>query len=86
MEIKFTKAAQLKEKPADESKLGFGHIFTDYMLVMPYDEGQGWGRVPWSQKEMEVTEEMLDCARNNDVSLVIIGRTAGEDQDNNTKP
>ena len=50
----------------------------------PYDEGQGWGRVPWSQKEMEVTEEMLDCARSNDVSLVIIGRTAGEDQDNNT--
>ena len=32
--------------------------------------------VPWSQKEMEVTEEMLDCARSNDVSLVIIGRTA----------
>ena len=29
----------------------------------PYDEGQGWGRVPWCQKEMGVTEEMLDCAR-----------------------
>ena len=42
MEIKFTKAPALKEKPVDESKLGFGHIFTDYMLVMPYDEGQGW--------------------------------------------
>ena len=42
MEIKFTKAETLKAKPADETKLGFGHIFTDYMLVMPYDEGQGW--------------------------------------------
>lgn len=32
----------LKEKPADESKLGFGRIFTDHMFVMDYDEGQGW--------------------------------------------
>ncbi|MBR6792092.1 MAG: branched-chain amino acid aminotransferase, partial [Ruminococcus sp.] len=42
MEIKFTKAETLKSKPADETKLGFGQVFTDYMLVMPYDEGQGW--------------------------------------------
>ena len=42
MEIKFTKAASLKAKPQPGDKLGFGHIFTDYMLVMPYDEGQGW--------------------------------------------
>ena len=60
-------------------------IYADWMKENPFDEGQGWGRVPWCQKEMEVTEEMLDCARNNDVSLVIIGRTAGEDQDNNAK-
>ena len=39
MEIKFTKAASLKAKPQPGDKLGFGHIFTDYMLVMPYDEG-----------------------------------------------
>ena len=42
MEIKFTKASALKAKPQPGDKLGFGHIFTDYMLVMPYDEGQGW--------------------------------------------
>jgi branched-chain amino acid aminotransferase len=42
MEIKFTKAASLKAKPQPGDKLGFGHIFTDYMLVMPYDEGKGW--------------------------------------------
>ena len=35
---------------------------------------------------LNITEEMLDCARSNDVSLIIIGRTAGEDQDNNTNP
>lgn len=60
-------------------------IYTDWILENPYDEGQGWGRVPWSQKEMKVTEEMLGCARDNDVSMIIIGRTAGEDQDNNAK-
>lgn len=60
-------------------------IYTDWILENPYDEGQGWGRVPWSQKEMKVTEEMLDCARDNDVSMIVIGRTAGEDQDNNAK-
>ena len=28
----------------------------------PYDEGQA-GACAWCQKEMGVTEEMLDCAR-----------------------
>ena len=42
MEIKKHLTTTPKEKPQDESKLGFGHIFTDHMLVMPYDEGQGW--------------------------------------------
>ena len=60
-------------------------IYEDWIKENPYDEGQGWGRVPWCQKEMDVTEEMLDCARRDDVSLVVIGRTAGEDQDNNAK-
>ena len=31
-----------KAKPADESKLKFGDLFTDHMLMMDYDEGQGW--------------------------------------------
>ncbi len=69
-----------KEIHLDEKLLG---IYADWIKENPYDEGQGWGRVPWCQKEMEVTEEMLNCARDNDVSLVVIGRTAGEDQDNN---
>lgn len=66
----------------DEKLMG---IYEDWIMENPYDEGQGWGRVPWCQKEMDVTEEMLDCARRDDVSLVVIGRTAGEDQDNNAK-
>lgn len=57
-------------------------IYEEWIKENPYDEGKGWGQVPWSQKEMPVTEDMLDCAGRSDASLVIIGRTAGEDQDN----
>ncbi len=31
-----------KPKPQDESKLGFGQIFTDHMFKWDYREGQGW--------------------------------------------
>ncbi|MBD5384152.1 MAG: branched-chain amino acid aminotransferase, partial [Ruminococcaceae bacterium] len=42
MEIKIQKTTAPKAKPTDETKLGFGHIFTDHMFVMNYDAGQGW--------------------------------------------
>ena len=41
-DIQFVPAAKLKDKPKDETKLGFGQIFTDYMFEWDYDEGQGW--------------------------------------------
>lgn len=31
-----------KPKPQDESKLGFGHIFTDHMFIMDYNRDKGW--------------------------------------------
>ena len=40
-DIKFEKAAALKEKP-DVSKIGFGTHFTDYMFEMDYNEKDGW--------------------------------------------
>lgn len=42
LEIKYELTKNLKEKPQDETKLGFGHIFTDHMFVMNYDTGKGW--------------------------------------------
>ena len=42
MDIKIEKVAAPKQHPTDESKLGFGKIFTDHMFVMDYTEGQGW--------------------------------------------
>ena len=40
--IKIEKTTAPKAKPLDESKLGFGKIFTDHMFIMNYDEGEGW--------------------------------------------
>jgi branched-chain amino acid aminotransferase len=44
MEIKIKKASpkRRKAKPTDESKLGFGKIFTDHFFNIKYKEGQGW--------------------------------------------
>ena len=56
MKIEVTLSQNLKEKPQDESKLGFGKIFTDHMFVMNYDEGQGWHSpriVPYGPIELE---------------------------------
>lgn len=40
--ITITMSENLKPKPADESSLGFGRIFTDHMFVMDYAEDKGW--------------------------------------------
>lgn len=42
MNIRVELSKNLKEKPKDESKLGFGQIFTDHMFLMNYEEGKGW--------------------------------------------
>ena len=53
----------------------------------PFDEGIGWGNEPWCQKEMPLSHELVNAAaRESDYALVIIGRTAGEDQDNFNRP
>lgn len=42
MNIKITKTTNPKAKPTDESKLGFGRIFTDHMFMMDYSSEKGW--------------------------------------------
>ena len=41
LDIKITLTSNPKAKP-DESKLGFGKIFSDHMFVMDYNPEQGW--------------------------------------------
>lgn len=58
-------------------------VYEDWMSEHPYDEGGGWGLVPWSQEEMPLTDDLVaQAAKDNDIAIVIVGRTAGEDQDN----
>ena len=44
MEIKIITVSpeKRKPKPADETKLGFGKVFTDHFFTMQYSEGRGW--------------------------------------------
>ena len=42
LDIRYELSSKLKDKPKDESKLGFGNIFTDHMFIMNYDTGKGW--------------------------------------------
>ena len=61
--------------------------YTAWERENPYDLGNGWGGEPWSQAEMPVSAETvrtaaLRCRR----AVVIIGRTAGEEQDNRMEP
>lgn len=40
LKVELTKTP--KEKPTDESALGFGKIFTDHMFIMDYSSAKGW--------------------------------------------
>ncbi len=44
MGIKVTKIdpGKMRQKPADESKLGFGKIFTDHFFIVEYETKTGW--------------------------------------------
>ena len=49
----------------------------------PFDQGCGWGTEPWFQEEMVISQELVAAAAQEaEAAIVIIGRTAGEDQDN----
>ena len=68
-----------KDISLDENLL---KVYKEWIKENPFDEGRGWGTVPWSQKEMKLEDSVVKTASSADIALVIIGRTAGEDQDN----
>ena len=42
LDIRIERTSSPKAKPADETKLGFGKIFTDHMFIMDYNPEEGW--------------------------------------------
>ena len=66
LDIKITRTAAPKAKPEDESKLGFGKIFTDHMFVMNYTAGQGWHDariVPYAPFQLDPATTVLHYAQ-----------------------
>lgn len=62
LDITVTLSKNLKQKPADESALGFGRIFTDHMFVMDYELGLGWHNariVPYGDFAMDPAAMVL---------------------------
>lgn len=63
-------------------------VYSDWRLANPFDNGGGgWAAEPWCQKEMPLTDELVEsAAKSSDKALVVLGRTAGEDKDNGKDP
>lgn len=59
-------------------------IYEEWLIENPFDNGGGgWAAEPWRQKEMPLMNEWVADARKvSEKAIVVIGRTAGEDQDN----
>lgn len=61
--------------------------YEEFDRTHPYEEGVGFGEEPWSQAEMDIDMELVSRARRtSDTAMVIIGRTAGEEQDYADEP
>lgn len=73
----------LKEEKSISLNEDLIKVYEDWREENPLDRGKGWASEPWCQKEMEVSDELASkAAAQSDMALVVIGRTAGEDQDN----
>lgn len=61
--------------------------YAEWEKTNPVDPGVGWGKERWSQDEMPLDPDFVsEAAKNNDVAIMIIARTAGEDRDNTAEP
>jgi beta-glucosidase len=60
------------------------NTYEKWVSENPFDNGGGgWAAEPWHQKEMPLSDELVSEARKKShKAIVVIGRTAGEDQDN----
>ncbi|MBR1797654.1 MAG: glycoside hydrolase family 3 protein [Clostridiales bacterium] len=58
-------------------------IYDEWEKENPVDPGVGWGQEKWSQEEMPVEDDFVErFSKTNDVAVIVIARTAGEDRDN----
>ncbi|NLP24576.1 MAG: hypothetical protein GX382_08675 [Syntrophomonadaceae bacterium] len=74
----------LRSKPEIKVNEDLAAIYQDWIKENPFnDGGGGWAAEPWYQKEMPLSDSMVkDAKGKSDKAIVVIGRTAGEDKDN----
>ncbi|MDE7121579.1 MAG: glycoside hydrolase family 3 C-terminal domain-containing protein, partial [Oscillospiraceae bacterium] len=61
-------------------------IYQEWDKKNPFNQGNGWGDEPWSQEEMPLEESLVrNIAQSCETAIIIIGRTAGEEQDHTLK-
>ncbi len=71
------------QRKAYELSPSLEEAYAQWLPEHPFDSGFGWGTEPWFQEEMAPSQELIGKVRQEaDAAVVIIGRTAGEDQDN----
>ncbi|MBR3268975.1 MAG: glycoside hydrolase family 3 protein [Oscillospiraceae bacterium] len=59
------------------------NVYREWDSQHLYDLGDGWGGEPWSQAEMPLDDELVrQAAGHCSRAVIVIGRTAGEEQDN----
>lgn len=78
----------LRSKSQIEINEDLAAVYEKWVEENPFDNGGGgWAAEPWHQKEMPLTVELVAEARSkSQKAVVVIGRTAGEDQDNSDEP
>lgn len=78
----------LRDKKSVTVNEELASVYEKWIEQNPFDNGGGgWAAEPWHQKEMPLTDEIVSQARSkSDKAIVVIGRTAGEDQDNADEP
>ena len=89
--VNIPKRVRLIDALAEEEGItldeGLMEVYRAWEEKNPREVGIGWGKEPWSQAEMPVSGELADeVAARTDVAIVILGRSAGEDQDNKNLP
>ena len=73
----------LENSDAIELNTELASIYAEWVKEHPFDMGCGWATEPWFQAEMPLSAELIEKVREqSEVAIVVIGRTAGEDQDN----
>ncbi len=61
-------------------------VYEAWVVEHPYEQG-AWGQDRWSQDEMPLEEALVrEVAERTDAAIVLIGRRAGEDRDNQALP